>query len=65
MTLFSQTGGIAGGIAQALFTTQMGLTVAIPGLLMNSLLNRRQRQIEQDLTQVKDLLCHQKLLSTT
>ncbi|AKH37177.1 MULTISPECIES: MotA/TolQ/ExbB proton channel family protein [Nitrosomonas] len=65
MTLFSQTGGIAGGIAQALFTTQMGLTVAIPGLLMNSLLNRRQRQIEQDLTQVKDLLCHQKLLSIT
>lgn len=59
MTLFSQSGGIAGGISQALFTTQMGLTVAIPGLLAHSILNRKQRQIEQDLSQVKDLLCHQ------
>ncbi len=59
MTLHSQTGGIAGGIAEALFTTQMGLTVAVPGLLANSMLNRKQQQIEQDLSQVKDLLCHQ------
>jgi len=59
MTLYSQTGGIAGGISQALFTTQMGLTVAIPGLLVHSILNRKQQQIEQDLVQVKDLLCHQ------
>ena len=59
MTLHSQSGGIAGGISQALFTTQMGLTVAIPGLLAHSILIRKQRQIEQDLSQVKDLLCHQ------
>lgn len=59
MTLHSQSGGIAGGISQALFTTQMGLMVAIPGLLAHSILIRKQRQIEQDLSQVKDLLCHQ------
>ncbi|WP_242447250.1 MotA/TolQ/ExbB proton channel family protein [Nitrosomonas supralitoralis] len=59
MTLYSQSGGIAGGISQALFTTQMGLTVAIPGLLAHSILNRKQHQIESDLSQVKDLLCHQ------
>jgi len=59
MTLHSQSGGIAGGISQALFTTQMGLTVAIPGLLAHSILNRKQQQIELDLVQVKDLLCHQ------
>ena len=59
MTLHSQSGGIAGGISQALFTTQMGLTIAIPGLLAHSILNRKQQQIEQDLVQVKDLLCHQ------
>lgn len=59
MTVHSQSGGIAGGIAEALFTTQMGLTVAVPGVLANSILSRRQQQIEQDLTQVKDLLCHQ------
>ena len=59
MTLHSQSGGIAGGISQALFTTQMGLTGAIPGLLAHSILNRKQQQIELDLSQVKDLLCHQ------
>jgi biopolymer transport protein ExbB len=57
MTLFSQTGGIAGGIATALFTTQMGLVVAVPGLIIKSLLDRRQRQIRHDLAQIKDILC--------
>jgi len=56
MTLFSQTGGIAGGIATALFTTQMGLVVAVPGVIIKSILDRRQQQIERDLAQIKDLL---------
>jgi len=56
MTLFSQTGGIAGGIATALFTTQMGLVVAVPGVIIKSVLDRRQQQIERDLAQIKDLL---------
>lgn len=42
MSLFSQSGGIAGGISQALITTQMGLAVAIPGLIVGRLLERRQ-----------------------
>jgi biopolymer transport protein ExbB len=54
MTLFSQTGGIAGGIATALFTTQMGLVVAVPGVIIKFLLDRRQQQIEHDLAQIKD-----------
>jgi len=41
MSLFSQSGGIAGGISQALITTQMGLAVAIPGLVVGRLLDRR------------------------
>lgn len=57
MALFSQSGGIAGGISQALITTQMGLAVAIPGVLLQSILNRKQRQVEKDLAQVKSLLC--------
>lgn len=57
MTLFSQTGGIAGGIAVALFTTQMGLVVAVPGYILKSLLDRRQHQIRHDLAQIKDILC--------
>ena len=57
MTLFSQSGGIAGGISTALFTTQMGLIVAVPGVIARSILDRRQRQIHLDLAQIKDLLC--------
>lgn len=56
MTLFSQSGGIASGIATALFTTQMGLIVAVPGVIVKSLLDRRQHQIEIDLVQIKDIL---------
>jgi len=57
MSLFSQSGGIAGGISQALFTTQMGLAVAIPGMIVNGILNRRQLDLELELAQIKDLLC--------
>ncbi len=57
MSLFTQSGGIAGGISQALITTQMGLAVAIPGLLVNGILQRRQRDIELELAQMKDILC--------
>lgn len=59
MALFTQSGGIAGGISQALITTQMGLAVAIPGVLFQGILNRKQRQFETDLAQVKRLLCSQ------
>lgn len=57
MSLFSQSGGIAGGISQALFTTQMGLAVAIPGLIVGGLLDRKASQLRHELAQVKDLLC--------
>ena len=57
MSLFSQSGGIAGGISQALITTQMGLAVAIPGLIVNGTLNRKQKDIELELAQMKDVLC--------
>jgi biopolymer transport protein ExbB len=57
MNLFSQSGGIAGGISQALFTTQLGLAVAIPGLLINGLLERRAREMSTELAQIKDILC--------
>ncbi|RFF31549.1 MotA/TolQ/ExbB proton channel family protein [Wenzhouxiangella sediminis] len=57
MSLFAQSGGIAGGISQALFTTQMGLAVAIPGLIVGGLLERRAAVIRLELAQVKDILC--------
>ena len=57
MSLFSQSGGIAGGISQALFTTQMGLAVSIPGLIINGILHRKQKDIQLELAQMKDILC--------
>lgn len=57
MTLYSQSGGIASGISQALLTTQFGLTVAIPGLIMRGFLDRRQRLIESQIEELKNLLC--------
>lgn len=57
MSLFSQSGGIAGGISQALFTTQMGLAVAIPGLIVNGILNRKVHEMQLELVQIKDILC--------
>jgi len=56
MSLFSQSGGIAGGISQALFTTQMGLAVAIPGLLFGRVLEHRQKTFENEISKIKDIL---------
>ncbi|MDW8478787.1 MAG: MotA/TolQ/ExbB proton channel family protein [Xanthomonadales bacterium] len=56
MSLFAQSGGIAGGIATALFTTQLGLAVAIPGYFAKSVLDRRQARLEMDLAQIEDIL---------
>jgi len=60
MALFSSTGGIAGGISKALFTTQMGLVISIPGLIIGKMLDRKQANIIRELDQVKDLLCAKK-----
>ncbi len=57
MTLFSQSGGIAGGISQALFTTQMGLAVAVPGIVVGRVLDRKQGHLQRELNQIKDILC--------
>ena len=63
MTLHSASGGIAGGISQALITTQLGLTIAIPGLLINVFLDKRKEGIERDLNQLKDIICSQTTLA--
>jgi biopolymer transport protein ExbB len=57
MTLFSQNGGIAGGISQALFTTQLGLVVAVPGLVIGRLIDRKSKIMELELEQIKDIVC--------
>lgn len=59
MTFTSQDGGIANGISQALITTQFGLSISIPGLLIHSFINRRQAIIEQELEQLIDIFSTQ------
>ncbi len=49
------SGGVAGGIAEALYSTEMGLMVAVPGLILGRLLERRQTRLEEELTKVRDI----------
>lgn len=56
MALFSASGGIAGGISKALFTTQMGLAISIPGLLIGRIIERKERNVCRELDQIRDLV---------
>jgi len=56
--LFARTGGVAGGISQALLTTQMGLVVAVPGVILGRLLDRRQLALEGRLDQIRTDAAH-------
>lgn len=56
MVLFSQSGGIAGGISKALLTTQIGLVISIPGLLLGKIIDRREQKILKDVYQIRDLV---------
>ena len=47
--MYTQGGGIAAGISQALITTQLGLMVAIPGLLVGRQLDRKQEILEENI----------------
>jgi biopolymer transport protein ExbB/TolQ len=41
MSFFSQQGGIAGGISEALLTTQTGLVIAVPAFITSRILQRK------------------------
>jgi biopolymer transport protein ExbB len=51
--LYTQGGGIAAGVSEALLTTQMGLAVAIPGLLVGRVLARREARLRERLAAVR------------
>ena len=53
MALFTQSGGVAGGISQALISTQMGLAVAIPGVIAGRLIDRKQSNLTTELEELK------------
>lgn len=53
MALFSHGGGgIAGGISQALVSTQMGLAVAVPGLIAGRMLDGRHDRLADELEEL-------------
>ena len=55
---------MAGGISEALITTQTGLLVAIPGLYMKGFLERRARRLQQRIAAVGYHLRRQLSLQT-
>lgn len=55
-TFYSQSGGVANGISRALITTQFGLVVAIPGMIVGRLLDRREHRMGEDIEQTKEQL---------
>lgn len=52
MSLFTRGGGIGAGISEAMISTQLGLVVAVPGLLLGTLLDRRQTWLDNRLDAV-------------
>ena len=56
MELFSQSGGIAGGISEALISTQMGLFVAIPGVIAGRFLDTREHQLRIEIERAQEML---------
>jgi biopolymer transport protein ExbB len=49
---------MAGGISVALITTQTGLVIAVPGVLLSFLLDRRARRLEMRLKEITSALVH-------
>lgn len=57
---YSRDGGVANGISQALFTTQLGLAIAIPGMIVGKILERRERALMEEISLFTDKLCPRK-----
>jgi len=55
--MFSQGNSISGGISKALFTTELGLVVAVPGLIAGKILDRQEERYELEFEQIVDVIC--------
>ena len=56
-SMFSQGASISGGISKALFTTELGLLVAVPGLILGRVLDKKAQRYELELEQMTDIIC--------
>ncbi len=52
MEFISKSGGISGGISQALTTTQMGIGIATPALIVSKILDSKEREQATDLKKI-------------
>lgn len=56
-SMFSQGSSISGGISKALFTTELGLIVAVPGLILGRVLQKKEDRLHTEFEQVIDMIC--------
>lgn len=56
-SMFSQGSSISGGISKALFTTELGLVVAVPGLILGKVLDKKEDRFHTEFEQITDILC--------
>jgi biopolymer transport protein ExbB len=55
-SMFAQGASISGGISKALFTTELGLVVAVPGLILGRVLDRQAERYELEFEQITDII---------
>lgn len=55
-SMFAQGDSISGGISKALFTTELGLVVAVPGLLLGKILDKKEEQYNLEFEQIVDII---------
>ena len=55
-SMFAQGDSIAGGISKALFTTELGLVVAVPGLIFGKILDKQEDQYALEFEQIVDII---------
>ena len=55
-SMFAQGDSIAGGISKALFTTELGLVVAVPGLIIGKILDKKEEQFTLEFEQIVDII---------
>jgi len=55
--MFGQGTSISGGISKALFTTELGLVVAVPGLILGKILDKKEEQFAFEFEQITDIIC--------
>lgn len=55
-SMFAQGASISGGISKALFTTELGLVVAVPGLILGRVLDKKELRFALEFEQIADTL---------